>query len=126
MAKRASELAPKEPVVVQLKQQSLVLRRLRNNSDVKAASEEGVWVSLHEVEKSAVYGLKEDQNIAFPDKKKWDQLTMSRAKLKALGRAKRSEKEMEIEQPAQDARFGPLQGHAAGPSARKSGQARPD
>jgi general secretion pathway protein D len=97
VAKRAFELAPREPVVVQLKQQSLVLRRLRNNSDVKAAAEEGVWVSLHEVEKSAVYGLKEDQNIAFPDKKKWDELTMSRAKLKALGRSKRSEKEMEIE-----------------------------
>ncbi|HEX4147672.1 MAG TPA: hypothetical protein VHY20_01735, partial [Pirellulales bacterium] len=96
LAKRAAELAPKEPIVVQLRQQSNVLRRLRNNADVKAASEEGVWSSLHSVEVAAV-PFDDSHPYNFPDIKEWEKLTLSRSRLKAMGRAKRSEKEMEIE-----------------------------
>lgn len=97
VAKRAREIAPDEPIVVQLWQEARNLRRLANHQQLSDRKEEAVFSTLESVEHAAVPF--DDRNpIVYPDAKQWEKITADRQKLARDNRSRRSEREVEIEQ----------------------------
>ncbi|HZZ30306.1 MAG TPA: hypothetical protein VFE46_20070 [Pirellulales bacterium] len=94
VAKRATELDPDDPVVVQLQVMSKMVSRVAINQQVKDSQEDGFWLTMNEVDKSAIPFSGDFQ---MPDAKKWHELSISPARRKQEFH-RRSAKEQDIEQ----------------------------
>ncbi len=94
VAKRAAELAPDEPVVLQLKWQSRFVRNFSSQMDIQDAKEQAFIRVTESVDEASI--AFDDRNpIQFSHN--WKELTDRRSKLlKSINR--RNEKEVEIEQ----------------------------
>ena len=120
VAKKAEELSPDEPVVKQLRMQALYVRRLANSKQIQSDKENGFVEALNSVEAAST--PMDDRNpIQWGDVKQWEKLSNSPWRRKFEGRARRSEKEIEIEQRLktpvslkfQDAPLGEVMDHLA-------------
>jgi general secretion pathway protein D len=96
VARRAYELAPQEPVVQQLWQQTKFIRRERNITQMREASERGVWDTLHSVDVAAI-PFDDSQPFRHGDAREWEALTTSRAGYGKEGRTRMTERELEIQ-----------------------------
>ena len=94
LAKRAAELAPNEPISVQLAVQSKALRRMFNAGDIRGGSEDNFVRSMQSIDQS---GVPIDDLRPMTFARNWDEITRRRGKLNGDSR-RRSPKEMEIEQ----------------------------
>ncbi len=94
MAKRAMELDPDNPVVVQLGIMSKQLQRVAEQNQIWDDKEQGYYAAMTDVDKSSTPFV---GPIEFPDVKTWDRLTKSRSRMKSEGALRRSPKELEIE-----------------------------
>ena len=70
LAKRATELDPENPVVVQLNVMAKMVSRVAQNQQTQDRQEEGFWATMEEVDKSAIPFSGEYQ---MPDTKKWSE-----------------------------------------------------
>ena len=96
LAKRASEMDPQNPVVVQLVRESSLIRRTQMNNDLIDRKERAAWDTFNSVENAAI--PYDDSNpIQFPDVRKWEELSKSPQRRATEGRAHRTERELEIE-----------------------------
>jgi general secretion pathway protein D len=96
LAKRARELAPENPIVKQLIWQSKFVSRTRRNETIGDAKENGFWTSLENVDESAI-PFDDNEPYRFGDARTWKELTDIRGRRDAENRARRSERELEIE-----------------------------
>jgi general secretion pathway protein D len=97
LAKRANEMAPENPVVVQLQHQAKMARRMFNEKQLRAQKEEGFYGALVSVDESSVPHTGPD--FQFGDVNDWKRLTGSRAERFAQQSSlRRTAKEREIEQ----------------------------
>jgi general secretion pathway protein D len=94
LAKRAAELAPNEPISVQLAVQSKALRRMFNAGDIRGGSEDNFVRSMQSIDGSGV-PIDDTRSMTFA--RNWDEITRRRGKINGDSR-RRSPKEMEIEQ----------------------------
>jgi general secretion pathway protein D len=97
LAKKAQELAPLEPVVVQMVNQVKFVRRTFNNYEVADLKERGVVDSFASVERSSIPFDDSDPYI-FPDARRWGELSELRKSMLADMQFRRSDKELEIQQ----------------------------
>ena len=96
VAKRALELAPREPVVQQMQLTAKIAMNVDLNKRNKEAIEDGFMHSLGEVDRAAAAPLTDDP-MSFPDTKNWSDLTKKR-KLAAMDHnRRRTERELDIE-----------------------------
>jgi len=95
LAKQAKELAPDEPVVVQINTQVRMMRRYRTEMDLADLNEQGVVTSLTNIRRDAA-GYDDEKPFQFGDAKEWVDLTARRKSLDPRTRL-RSEKDLEIE-----------------------------
>lgn len=97
LAKRANEMAPENPIVVQLQHQAKMARRLYNEKQIRAAKEEGFYEQMVGVDKTGIPHSGPDYQ--FPELNEWKQLSGSRMERFAQQSSlKRTPKEREIEQ----------------------------
>ncbi|HTQ40175.1 MAG TPA: hypothetical protein VMJ32_14205 [Pirellulales bacterium] len=95
VAKRATELDPENPVVVQLQVMAKMVSRVASNQQVQDQQEEGFWATMQEVDKSAIPFPGDYQ---MPDARKWDALSKSKFRQQREGEMHHTAKEQEIEQ----------------------------
>ena len=96
VAKRAREMAPNEPIVIQLWQEAKNLRRLMAQQQFGDDKEEAVFSTLQSVEHASKPF--DDRNpIIYPEAKEWARISDSRSRLARDSRSRRSERELEIE-----------------------------
>ncbi|MBN2025034.1 MAG: general secretion pathway protein GspD [Pirellulales bacterium] len=97
VAKQAVELAPEDPVALQIALNAKFIRRVMNNRSIAADKEQGFLDALESVDvASTPY---DDRNpLIFPDARHWNEITQLRSKWLAEQRSRRTEREMEIEQ----------------------------
>jgi len=96
VAKRAADLMPEEPVVVQMREQSKVVRRLRQELEIRAEKEAGFVGALASVDQAAT-PFDDRTPILYPNARAWEDLTRSRRQMRARMEGRRSEAELEIE-----------------------------
>lgn len=96
VAKQAAELAPNEPIVVQLRNQSKVLRRIQINNDINDRKEEGYASTMTSVERSSV-PFDDGNPIQWGSIDDWSRLTDSRKRFLDPQNGRRSPRELEIE-----------------------------
>jgi general secretion pathway protein D len=97
LAKRANEMAPENPIVVQLQHQAKMARRLNHEKEIRAAKEQGFYESLVNVDEAAIPHNGPDYQ--FPEVTDWKRLTGSRQERFAQQSSlRRTPKEREIEQ----------------------------
>lgn len=96
VAKRAAELAPDNPVVVQLQWQGKFLRRFAEAKDIESRKEDGFVRALNNSELASI-PFDDNNPIVFPEAKEWDKLSQNRRKLAQLQRRQRSEREIQID-----------------------------
>lgn len=94
-AKRAQELAPNEPIAVQLAAQSKALRRIFNNAEIGSLKEDAFVTAMTNIDRSAIANVDSLNPIAFS--KNWEELRNKRGPVNGDSR-RRSPKELEIEQ----------------------------
>ena len=94
IAKKASELAPDNPVSRQLLAQSRIIRRLAAQQSIADAQASGFLDVTEDVEMSAAGFV---GPISFPDTKDWEELTKNRSRLAAEGRGRLTADEQEIQ-----------------------------
>lgn len=97
IAKKAQEIDPKDPVVVQLLLESRIACSLAGNAEIREAQEKYFGGALDDVDR-AVRGPIGDNPIEWGPIDNWNKLTRSRGRRLADGRSRRSEREIEIEQ----------------------------
>lgn len=95
LASRASEMAPNEPVAVQLQAQSKSLRRIFNNNDIRNLKEGGVINAFTDIDSASIVNVGDDRPMAFG--RDWASISNKRKPWITEG-ARRTPKEMEIEQ----------------------------
>ncbi|MBL6831692.1 MAG: general secretion pathway protein GspD [Pirellulales bacterium] len=94
IAKKASELAPDNPVSRQLLAQSRIIRRLAAQQSIADAQASGFLDVTEDVEMSAAGFV---GPISFPNTKDWEELTKNRSRLAAEGRGRLTADEQEIQ-----------------------------
>lgn len=94
IAKKASELAPDNPVARQLLAQSRIIRRLAAQQAIADSQASGFLDVTEDVEMSAAGFV---GPIAFPEMKDWEELTKNRTRLAAEGRGRLTADEQEIQ-----------------------------
>ncbi|NLF09252.1 MAG: hypothetical protein GX594_14935 [Pirellulaceae bacterium] len=96
VAKRAAELDPENPVVVQVLLQAKFVNNLVRAKAIQAASEEGFVAALGNVQEA---GIPFDDNnpYQFPDLREWRDITDSRKRFSGDRGRQRTEREIEIE-----------------------------
>ncbi len=94
VAKKASELAPDNPISRQLLAQSRIIRRLAAQQSIADAQADGFLDVTEDVEMSAAGFV---GPITFPDTKDWEELTKNRTRLAAEGRGRLTADEQEIQ-----------------------------
>lgn len=97
IAKQASELAPREAVVLQLKHQAKFARSVYNDMAVRDAKADGFAAAMSSADQSSI-PFDDRVPITFGDPKHWADITKSRGDRKRDGRLNRTESEIEIEQ----------------------------
>jgi len=95
VAQRLNEMAPDEPVVVQVLANAKFIRRNFLNGDVSQRKEAGYWQALHDVEESSVFETPDGKESVYP--KKWKDMMADRRPSGDRDR-RRSPRELEIEQ----------------------------
>jgi general secretion pathway protein D len=95
LAKRATELDPNNPVVVQLNVMAKTVSRVAQNQHVQDQQEKGFWDTMEKVDEAAVPFAGEYQ---MPEAKKWADISKSKFRQQREGQLHRSAKEQEIEQ----------------------------
>jgi general secretion pathway protein D len=95
VAKRAAELAPDNPLAVQLYWTCRFLERSSRNTQVRNDKEAGFWEVLQEVDESAVPFAGEYQ---MPPAEDWKRFQMSKYRQKQEGQFRKSPRDIEIEQ----------------------------
>ncbi|HEX5470713.1 MAG TPA: hypothetical protein VFW73_02450 [Lacipirellulaceae bacterium] len=100
IARRLHELAPDEPVVAQVWQESKFLRRERMNNDLQDKREDSFWRQLNSVEESAVNPVADDGRELVYDQKHWSDFVAKRKGSKDRLQH-HSERELEIERRLQ-------------------------
>ena len=95
LAKRAAELDPENPVVVQVLWQAKFVNRIMRNRAIASEKEENFMVALGNVDESST-PFNDNQPYQFPDMREWQDLTTRRGKL-TENRRRRTEREIEIE-----------------------------
>ncbi len=96
IAKRVQEMAPDDPVATQLGWKAKFARRLANTRQVEGDKEKGFVDVMTSADESSIPF--DDRNpIQFADVREWEKLSKSPFRRKIEGRARRSEKEIEIE-----------------------------
>ncbi len=95
VAKRAADMDPDNPVVVQMVTVSKALRRQATENAIKDEKEEAVVREFESVDKASIPDSRE---IRFPGKPEWETLTKTRRQLSGDGRQRRSAGDLEIEQ----------------------------
>lgn len=94
VAKRLVELAPDDPVAIQVMNNAKFIRRTIMNQQTSAAREEGFWNQLNDVELASIPNVGDANPIVY-DGKKWGDYIKDR---KSVDRATRmTERELEIE-----------------------------
>ena len=97
VAKQAAELAPNDPVVVQVLWQAKFLRRYHEAKDIESKKEEGFVRALNNVEISSE-PFDDNTPMVFPgDPKEWKALSARRQKFAGDRQHRLSEREIEIE-----------------------------
>ncbi len=96
LAKRARELDPDNPVVKQLVWQTKFVNRVQRNNAIREAKEEGYYDQMTSAEEAAT-PFDDQQPFQFGNPRKWEELTKSRQQLMAERKARRNERELEIE-----------------------------
>lgn len=96
LAKRAQEIAPNNPFSRQLYWVSKMARRNASNQDLIDTKEDAAWTAFNRVEEAAI-PFDDGNPYTFGDVRKWKDLTYNRSQLKAQGRSRRSERELDIE-----------------------------
>lgn len=96
LAKRARELDPENPVVVQLEIESKFIHRHMNNMDIVAKKEQGFIDTLASVERSAI-PYDDSKPYMHGPAKEWSQLSATRAKQVAALDRRRSERDLDVE-----------------------------
>ena len=98
IAKRARELAPNEPIVMQLWEEAKFISRNYKNEQLKSDSEESFWTTIYDAQRSSISPINDEHPVKFPeDPVEWGQLTEKRRA--ALLRDKQSrlnDRELEI------------------------------
>lgn len=95
LASRAAELAPNEPVAVQLQAQSKSLRRIFNNNEIRGLKEGGFVNAMTDIDSASIVNVGDDRPMSFG--KDWASISNKRKPWITEG-ARRTPKEMEIEQ----------------------------
>ncbi|MBS0211419.1 MAG: hypothetical protein JSS27_20960 [Planctomycetes bacterium] len=97
VAKKAFEIAPREPVVMQVMRQA---KLVRSNENAKALREEGQdgWVRQMESIQESGIPFDDRQPMQFRDAKEWKQLSETRGAWLARQSKRKTEREIEIEQ----------------------------
>jgi general secretion pathway protein D len=79
VARQARDIAPNEPVVVNMFEKARLVRRIAEDNSIKELSEQGFVENMISIGESGVPF--DDRNpLVFGDVKKWDQLTRNRAR----------------------------------------------
>ncbi len=94
VAKKAREMDPENPVVVNLMRMSKVLHRVAAQRDIFERKEDGFIASLNAVEESSVASALDYQMPRISD---WNDLTKRREELEATGNSLRTPREHQIE-----------------------------
>jgi general secretion pathway protein D len=100
VARRLIELAPNDPVAVQVLQNSKFIRREMMNRRLVDAKEQSFWLQTNAVEESAVNPVAEDGKEMVYDAKKWPDLVAKRKGSKERTQ-RHNERELEIERRLQ-------------------------
>lgn len=95
VAQRLQEIAPDEPVVVQVLENAKFIRREFLNADVAQRKEAGYWQALNDVENSSVFETPDGRESVYP--KKWGDMMAGR-RPSSQRDSRRSPRELEIEQ----------------------------
>jgi general secretion pathway protein D len=95
VAKRAADMDPDNPVVVQMVTVSKALRRQATENAIKDEKEEAVVKEFESIDKASI---PDSTDIRFPGKPVWQALTQTRLKQQMDGRQRRSAGDIEIEQ----------------------------
>ncbi len=111
VAKRLHELAPEDPVSVQILQQAKFIRRTMMNADLMDKKESSIWDQLNDVEESAINPVAKSGSELVYDAQKWELLKDRKGTRDRVER--RTQRELEIEAQTEDARDAALRGDAA-------------
>ena len=95
VAKRAADMDPDNPVVIQMVTVSKALRRQATENAIKDEKEEAVVKEFESIDKASIPDSRE---IRFPGKPEWQALTQTRLKQQMDGRQRKSAGDIEIEQ----------------------------
>jgi general secretion pathway protein D len=100
VAKKAFELAPKEPVVVQLKRQAAFVRANENNKINTDRRNDSFVKAWQEVETASIIDVGDENPVSYGmDAKKWKQLSDRRGELvKRERKGRMTDRELEIQQ----------------------------
>ena len=96
VAKRAAELDPKNPVVVQVLLNAKLVNNFRRAKSIQSLKEQGFVDTLGEVDFASI-PFSGKNPMVFPDIKDWKDMIGRRKKFAGDGRRYRSEREIEIE-----------------------------
>jgi type II secretory pathway component GspD/PulD (secretin) len=94
LAKKATELDPDNPLVVQINVMAKMSQRMAQNQQLVSDKEQGFMDALHGVD---VASIPPSSDFSFPDLKNWDKLSKSPFRRQKEGQARRTPTEMEIE-----------------------------
>ncbi|MEN6557862.1 MAG: hypothetical protein ABFC54_06755, partial [Thermoguttaceae bacterium] len=97
VAKQAAQLDPNNPVVVQVLQQSKLVRNFMAAKSIQEQAEQGFVEAMGEVDRAKIPFAGDKHPMVFPDPKEWNKLTKNRGKLLADQQRQRSERDLEIE-----------------------------
>ena len=96
VAKRAAELDPTNPVVVQVVLQAKFINNLSRQRSIIERQEDGFVIALGNAEESAI-PFNDNRPYQFPDPRQWRDITNSRGKFAGDRGRQRTEREIEIE-----------------------------
>jgi len=98
IAKRAAELDPDNPVVVQVLWQAKFVRNFRAARSIQSQAEEGFVRAMEEVDRAKIPFAGDKNPMVFPnDGKDWEAFTKRRLKYAGDAKRPRTERELEIE-----------------------------
>jgi general secretion pathway protein D len=95
VAKRLHELAPEDPVSVQILQQAKFIRRTMMNADLMDKKDSSIWDQLNDVEESAINPVAKSGSELVYDAQKWELLKDRKGTRDRVER--RTQRELEIE-----------------------------
>ena len=98
IAKKAMEMDPKNPVVVQMFWKARFGGRSDSNEKLKLNKEESFWKQLDDVEQAVLANVNDKHPMDFPDAHTWKDLTAGRKGKHRADTRNRSEEELRIQQ----------------------------